>query len=400
MKNNIFVLQWNFIIRSLNYPFSIKLCLIIIFSFFLQDSFANTVGKSKKNENLQISNEVFVNLEKKMDIGPVKDSSKEKRITGKVLDEETQEPLVGASVMLVGAKLGAVTDIDGHFEIIVPEDLSIVLRISYVGYQTIEQKVKGTFATVYLSEDSQSLEEVQVVAYGTQKKPTITGAISSIDTKGLLKSPSGSVANALSGAVSGVSSVQISGQPGAEDPDIFVRGTGSLSVETSRPLILVDGVERSFFQMDPNEIENITVLKDASSTAVFGVRGANGVILVTTRRGNKGKPSISLSSSAGLTQSLRNLDMVDSYTHALLYTEAQRNDNPSLSPSKQIFTPFIIQKFKDKSDPIIFPSIDWNDYLFRKVSWQTQHNLTLSGGGDRFRYFVSLGYLHQDDIVL
>lgn len=129
---------------------------------------------------------------------------------------------------------------------------------------------------------------------------SVTAAISSIDTKELLKSPSGSVANALSGAVTGLSSIQPSGQPGAENPSIYIRGTGSLSDELSKPLILVDGVERSFFQMDSHEIESITVLKDAASTAVFGVRGANGVVLVTTRRGVSGKPVISLNSSFGL----------------------------------------------------------------------------------------------------
>ena len=227
----------------------------------------------------------------------------------------------------------------------------------------------------------------------------LTAAISSIDTKELLKSPSGSVANALSGAVTGLSSIQPSGQPGAENPSIYIRGTGSLSDELSKPLILVDGVERSFFQMDSHEIESITVLKDAASTAVFGVRGANGVVLVTTRRGVSGKPVISLNSSFGLTQALRNLKGVDSYTYATLYNEAQLSDNPSLTESQLGFSPFVIDMFRTNEDPIMFPNVDWNDYLFKNLAWQTQHNLTLSGGGERFRYFVSLGYLLQDGML-
>ena len=228
---------------------------------------------------------------------------------------------------------------------------------------------------------------------------SVTAAISSIDTKELLKSPSGSVANALSGAVTGLSSIQPSGQPGAENPSIYIRGTGSLSDELSKPLILVDGVERSFFQMDSHEIESITVLKDAASTAVFGVRGANGVVLVTTRRGVSGKPVISLNSSFGLTQALRNLKGVDSYTYATLYNEAQLSDNPSLTESQLGFSPFVIDMFRTNEDPIMFPNVDWNDYLFKNLAWQTQHNLTLSGGGERFRYFVSLGYLLQDGML-
>ena len=158
------------------------------------------------------------------------------------------------------------------------------MSVSYIGYQPRESVlVAAADNEIRLKEEAQALEEVQVIAYGQQKKVSVTGAIASINTKDLLKSPSGSAGSALAGAVTGISSVQISGQPGAEDPDIYVRGTGSLSNEASKPLILVDGVERSFFQMDSHEIESVTVLKDASSTAVFGVRGANGVILVTTR---------------------------------------------------------------------------------------------------------------------
>ena len=269
-----------------------------------------------------------------------------------------------------------------------------------MGYASKEAApAKTTGFTIRLAEDSQTLEEVQIIAYGKQSKMSVTAAISSIDTKELLKSPSGSVANALSGAVTGLSSIQPSGQPGAEAPSIYIRGTGSLSDELSKPLILVDGVERSFFQMDSHEIESITVLKDAASTAVFGVRGANGVVLVTTRRGVSGKPVISLNSSFGLTQALRNLKGVDSYTYATLYNEAQLSDNPSLTESQLGFSPFVIDMFRTNEDPIMFPNVDWNDYLFKNLAWQTQHNLTLSGGGERFRYFVSLGYLLQDGML-
>ena len=336
-----------------------------------------------------------------MEVPSATNINKNRLYKGKVVDDRTSEPLVGATVKVKGSTIGTITDIDGNFALDIPDNISpIVFEVSYMGYASKEAApAKTTGFTIRLAEDSQTLEEVQIIAYGKQSKMSVTAAISSIDTKELLKSPSGSVANALSGAVTGLSSIQPSGQPGAENPSIYIRGTGSLSDELSKPLILVDGVERSFFQMDSHEIESITVLKDAASTAVFGVRGANGVVLVTTRRGVSGKPVISLNSSFGLTQALRNLKGVDSYTYATLYNEAQRSDNPSLTESQLGFSPFVIDMFRTNEDPIMFPNVDWNDYLFKNLAWQTQHNLTLSGGGERFRYFVSLGYLLQDGML-
>ena len=336
-----------------------------------------------------------------MEVPSATNINKNRLYKGKVVDDRTSEPLVGATVKVKGSTIGTITDIDGNFALDIPDNISpIVFEVSYMGYASKEAApAKTTGFTIRLAEDSQTLEEVQIIAYGKQSKMSVTAAISSIDTKELLKSPSGSVANALSGSVTGLSSIQPSGQPGAENPSIYIRGTGSLSDELSKPLILVDGVERSFFQMDSHEIESITVLKDAASTAVFGVRGANGVVLVTTRRGVSGKPVISLNSSFGLTQALRNLKGVDSYTYATLYNEAQLSDNPSLTESQLGFSPFVIDMFRTNEDPIMFPNVDWNDYLFKNLAWQTQHNLTLSGGGERFRYFVSLGYLLQDGML-
>lgn len=336
-----------------------------------------------------------------MEVPSATNINKNRLYKGKVVDDRTSEPLVGVTVKVKGSTIGTITDIDGNFALDIPDNISpIVFEVSYMGYASKEAApAKTTGFTIRLAEDSQTLEEVQIIAYGKQSKMSVTAAISSIDTKELLKSPSGSVANALSGAVTGLSSIQPSGQPGAENPSIYIRGTGSLSDELSKPLILVDGVERSFFQMDSHEIESITVLKDAASTAVFGVRGANGVVLVTTRRGVSGKPVISLNSSFGLTQALRNLKGMDSYTYATLYNEAQLSDNPSLTESQLGFSPFVIDMFRTNEDPIMFPNVDWNDYLFKNLAWQTQHNLTLSGGGERFRYFVSLGYLLQDGML-
>ena len=320
---------------------------------------------------------------------------------GVVKDAATGEPLAGASVILKGStQYGTSTDLDGNFVLSIPSGTKPELEVSFISYQTQVVVVSKTSGIVILlAEDSNFLEEVQVVAYGKQKKTSITGAITSIGSEDLLKSPSGSAANSLAGALTGVSTIQVSGQPGAEDPDIYVRGSGSLTNEASKPLILVDGVERSFFQMDPNEIDNITVLKDAASTAVFGVRGANGVILVTTKRGEEGKAKINWTSSFGLTQPLRHLTTSSSYEHAQVFSEAQLSDNWNDPATPLTFSNTVMNMFAKNSDPIMFPNTNWDEYLFNKLAWQTQHNITLSGGADKVRYFVSLGYLYQDGML-
>lgn len=218
--------------------------------------------------------------------------AREKVVTGTVSDD--MGPVAGATVMVKGTTHGVITDMDGKFTLKLPVGKTLV--VSFVGYQDKEIVYKGeSELKIFISEDVTQLEEVQVIAYGTTKKVTVTGALASVKSDEIMKSPVGSIANALSGKVPGLSSVQTSGQPGADDATLYVRGVGSLTTGLSSPLCLVDGVERSFTQLDPNEIEDITVLKDASATAVFGVRGANGVILVTTKRGQQGKAKISFS---------------------------------------------------------------------------------------------------------
>ena len=245
-----------------------------------------------------------------------------------------------------------------------------------------------------MQEDVQTLSEVVVVGYGSQKKETLTGAISGIKGDALLKSPNASISNSLAGSIPGISSVQTSGEPGADDAKIFVRGVGSLTEAGATPLILVDGVERSFFQMDPNEIESISVLKDASATAVFGVRGANGVILVTTKRGTEGKAKVSVTSSVGVQSPTRIVDVADSYTHAVMKNMLDRNNG--VSEKELIFQPYDLDRFRLGDEPIMYPNVNWYDYLTKKLSIQTQHNLNISGGTKDVKYFVSLGFLYQD----
>lgn len=316
-------------------------------------------------------------------------------VTGKVMDA-SNEPLIGATVRVKSTTSGGtITDIDGNFRLPVTDVKKEVLLVSFIGYETREIPLNGkTSVTVMLNETYNELQEVTVVGYGTQKKETLTGAIASVKTEALLKSPSASVANSLAGQIPGLSSNAVSGQPGAEDPTIYIRGVGSLTEGASSPLILVDGVERSFFQMDPNEIESVTVLKDASATAVFGVRGANGVILVSTRRGEEGQAKIQVTSSVGLQQPTRQLELADSYTFAMMYNEMCDNDGTA-----RAFDDYTLERFRLGDEPIMYPSVNWRDYLLKKTSVQTQHNVNISGGTKNVRYFLSAGFLWQDGLL-
>lgn len=316
------------------------------------------------------------------------------KVTG-VVKDSNGETIIGATVTVKNGTSGVLTDIDGHFEIAVNDPQNTVLVISYLGYNTVEIPVAGRKSIqVVMKEDVQTLSEVVVVGYGSQKKETLTGAISGIKGESLLKSPNASISNSLSGTVPGISSVQYSGEPGADDAKIFVRGVGSLTESGATPLILVDGVERAFFQMDPNEIESISVLKDASATAVFGVRGANGVVLVTTKRGAEGKAKVSFSSSVGMQTPTRIVDIADSYTHASMRNLYDLNDG--ISKENLIFSDYDLERFRLGDEPIMYPNTDWYDYLTKKFSMQTQHNLNISGGTKDVRYFISLGFLYQD----
>lgn len=311
-------------------------------------------------------------------------------VKGTVLDELGQ-PLTGVTIMLKGGTVGTSTDIDGNFTIKVPGSNEI-LKISYIGFKPKDVKAKfGQQMKIVLEEDAQNLSEVQVIGYGQQSKVSVTGAVTSIGTAELLKAPVSNVANILAGNLSGVSSVQYSGQPGADNPEIFVRGVATLNSANSTPLIMVDGVERDLFNLDPNEIESISVLKDASATAVFGVRGANGVIIVTTRRGEEGPARISFSTSFGTQQPTRLVDFADSYDWATYYNEAMRNDGKEPG-----FSPEVMEAFRTGSDPLMYPNTDWMAMLFKKNAMQSQHNVNVSGGTKRVRYFTSLGYLTQD----
>lgn len=310
-------------------------------------------------------------------------------ISGTVVDSQG-EPIIGASVVILGGKTvqGTVTDFDGNFTLNVAPGTQ--LKISYVGYKELTVKAaKGMKIT--LEEESTMLQGVEVVAYGVQKKVTVTGALSSVKAEDLTRTPVSSVNNVLAGQLSGVTTVQTSGEPGADAAKIYVRGQGTWA--DSNPLIQVDGVEREMWDIDPNEIESITVLKDASATAVFGVRGANGVVLITTKRGAEGKAKISVNTSFSALTPTKMVEMASSLDYALFHNQMNRNDGTT-----PVFSDAVIQKFRDGSDPIRFPNMNWAEYIMKDVTLQQQHNINISGGNKTVKYFISAGMFSQDGL--
>ena len=308
-------------------------------------------------------------------------------ITGTVVDN-SGEAVIGASVIVVGAQAttGTVTDFDGNFTLKVKPGAQ--LKISFVGYK--EKIVKAANGMrVTLEEESTMLQGVEVVAYGVQKKVTVTGALSSVKSEELTRTPVSSVNNVLAGQLSGVTTVQTSGEPGADAAQIFVRGQGTWG--DSSPLIQVDGVEREMWDIDPNEIESVTVLKDASATAVFGVRGANGVVLITTKRGAEGKAHISFNVSFSALTPTKMVEQTSSYEYATFHNAMRANDGKD-----PYFSQGVLDMFQNGTDPIRFPSMKWTDYLMKDVTLQQQHNVNISGGNKTVKYFISAGMFTQD----
>lgn len=314
-----------------------------------------------------------------------------RRVTGKVMDE-TGEPVPGANIIEKNTVNGTISDIDGNFSLNLQQP-NAVLVISYVGYLSEEIQATSSEIKIQLVPDIVSLSEVVVVAYGEQKKASVVGAISTASAEELVKMGTPNLSNALAGKVSGIISIQSSGRPGGDDAEIFVRGVSTLNSDNSRPLILVDGIERDFTQIDPEDIESFSVLKDASATAVYGVRGANGVILIQTKRGIKGKPVITMSLQSTLQQPTRLTKYLGSYEHALLRNESLANDGAGPR-----FSDADIEHFKTGDSPYTHPDNDYVEDFLKDISFMQNMNLSVRGGTDRLKYYVSTNGLYQDGI--
>lgn len=298
-------------------------------------------------------------------------------IKGSVFDTKN-EPLVGATVMVVGTVHGTIADINGNFSLEVP-NLNSTIMVSSIGFTNQKIALDGqTFIRVILKEDMVGLDEVIVVGYGTQKKLSVTGAISSVSERELMKAPSVGITNVIGSRVAGVASLQSSGQPGGDAASLLIRGQGAVYI--------VDGVPRAFNEIDPNEIQSVSVLKDATSAAIYGL-DASGVVIVTTKRGKAGKMNISYSGKYGISENANQLEWLDGPGYAYWYNKSRELDGDA-----PLFTAAQVQKMKDGVDG--WGNTNWYDKVFGVGSTQ-HHNINASGGSEKVQFFTSIGAFSQ-----
>lgn len=316
------------------------------------------------------------------------------RVTGEVLDSNG-EPLIGVNIQVKGTNQGTSTDFEGQF---VLENVheNAVLVVSYIGYQTQEISLSGeSLLTIILQSDTQLLDEVVVVGYGTQKKSDLTGAVSDIKGEDIQNRLTTQTSTLLQGEVSGVTIIQGSGEPGKDGGTIRIRGLGTFSSAGSSPLVLIDGITGSINDVNPYDVKSISVLKDASSAAIYGARAANGVILIETKTGEAGQFKINYNGYVGKQTPTEIPRFVDSWTYAELYNEALRNEG--LNPA---YTQEDINNFKAGGDPDNYPNNRRYDDLIKSGSGlQTDHDIRISGGSLENRYSLAAGYLSQDGLI-
>ena len=327
-----------------------------------------------------------------------------KPVSGTITDDKG--PVEGVSVVEKGVTgNGTTTNERGRFTISL-RGTSNTLLITSASYLAKEIKVTGALLSVTLVTDPKGLGEVVVVGYARQRKITVSGSVSSVSGSSIRENPSASIQNGLVGKLPGFSSQQRTGQPGSDGAGFFIRGQSSFT-GSNQPLIIVDDIEYNYSQfaaIDPNEIESLSILKDAATTAVYGIKGANGVVVVTTRRGRSGSPKISFRTEYATMEPTILPKYLDAYNTALLANQAQRNDTlygitPVTPTFKVRWSDADLQAFRDGSDPYGHPNVDWYSVLFKRYSHQTRSNVDISGGTQRVKYFVSLGYINQGGIL-
>ncbi len=339
-------------------------------------------------------------------------------VTGVVTDD-AQEPLIGVNIIIKNSTTGTITDFDGAYSINANE--GDVLVYSFTGYDTKEVTVGTTNVIDVTMAEGELLDEVVVTAYGTQKKVTVTGAIAAIQGKEITQSPAVNMSASLSGRLPGLVAIQTSGEPGADDARLRIRGQNTLG--NSEPLIVIDGIpdrEGGLNRLNPRDIESISVLKDASA-AIYGARAANGAIIITTKRGAQGKPTISYDFNQGWSQPTVIPDMASATQYAEIINElpiyqsipvdewqaasqsirttgSYDSPTPGVGSLNANFSPEAVRLHGEGSDPWGYPDSDWFGDAFRTWTPQNNHNLSISGGSEKFRYFGSLGYIFQDGI--
>lgn len=313
-----------------------------------------------------------------------------RKVTGTVKDETGQLfPFV--DVFITNTTLGTVTDSKGHYELTVEGDVS--LTFNFLGYAQQDIPVgKRTVIDVTLRPEANVMEESVIVAFGEQRKAAMSAAVSTVKSEEIMKSPVSNISNAVAGRIPGLISMQGSGQPGADESTLYIRGAGTWN--DAEPLYVIDGVERNqaqFLRIDPSEIESFSILKDAAATAVYGSKGANGVVLVTTKRGEEGRPAVNFTSSVTMNQPTRYPNYLNSYESLKLYNEALMNDGQD-----PLYTEADLEHYRLQDDPYRYPDTDWYSIMMKDFSMQTNNSLSVRGGTKSVKYYLSGTYMYQD----
>lgn len=323
---------------------------------------------------------------------PTSQQQNKRKITGRVIDIKG-EPLIGVNVTVDGDTNGSITNMDGLYELFVDKK-SVLIKFTYIGFKTSEIRTNASMNIydVTLEEQVNELEETVIVGYGTQRKISNIGAQSSMKMEDI-KTPSASLTTTLAGRLAGVVAVQRTGEPGKDAADIWIRGISTPN--TSSPLVLVDGVERSFNDIDPEDIESLTTLKDASATAVYGVRGANGVILIKTKPGKIGKPTVSADYYESFTRFTKMVDLADGITYMKAANEAMRNDGIATKYTEDQIRNTIAGK-----DPYLYPNVDWLNEIFNDWGHNRRVNVNVRGGSEKVTYYASVSYFNETGMTV
>ncbi len=325
-------------------------------------------------------------------------------VRGKVTSSDDNLPIPGVNILIKGTNEGTTTDFNGDYVLVVPSS-NAVLVFSFIGLVAQEVTVGARSSiNVSMAQDSKQLDEVVVVGYGTQKKASLVGAISQIDSENLKQMGSGitNLAQALTGQLPGVATVQQSGEPGADDPRILIRGQGTWNA--SQPLILVDGIERRMNDIDIAEVESVSILKDASATAVYGVKGSEGVILITTKRGKIGAPVINVDASMSTKYVSRLPEKFNSYDQLSFYNKVIEYELNSGAAGRwgEYLPQEMLENYRQPQEPgmeYIFPDVDWVDSMLKQFPLSSRLNVSVSGGSQFAKYFTSLSYTYDDDVI-
>ena len=346
---------------------------------------------------LTVSNTIMANSTKNETESYTGSIQQNKNITG-LLTDESGNPIIGATIVVKGTTRGVISDINGRFSI--KASIGEIIQFSFIGFENIEKRVtqEGQVFNVRMMEQSTSLKDVIIVGFGKQKKQSVVGAISTIKPESF-KLPTSSLSASLAGRMSGVIAVQRSGEPGGDGADFWIRGIGTNGAN-SAPLILLDGVEISAGDLNdiqPDDIQSFSILKDASATALYGVRGANGVMIVTTKEGSTNeKISVKARVENSWSMPSYHLDMADGPTYMRMYNEAIKNDDPNAAP---MYSEDKIQGTLKNLNPYIYPNVDWQKEIFKNVTMNQRANVNISGGTKIASYYLSAGFYRDTGIM-